>query len=58
MLAIGLIILGLVIMAGYFVNQMKAGSKNIVVELLIGALASGALGFGTLFLMLWFGLYV
>lgn len=45
-------------MAGYFVNQMKAGSKNIFMELFLAVLASGALGFGAFFLMLWFGLYV
>lgn len=57
-LAVLLIIVGLVFTAGYFVNQMKSGAKNIFVELLIAALASGALGFGCFFLMLSFGLYV
>jgi hypothetical protein len=46
-------------MAGYFVYQMRgAGKRNIIIELLIGALSSVLLGFGTLFMMLSFGLYV
>jgi hypothetical protein len=48
---------GLVFTAGYFVNQMRSGTKNIFVELFLAALASVALGFGCFFLMLWFGLY-
>jgi hypothetical protein len=54
-----LIFAGFAAMSGYFVNQMKApGSKSIVVEFLLAAIASAALGFGTFFLMLSFGLYV
>jgi hypothetical protein len=49
---------GLAITAGYFIYQMKSGSKNIFVELFIALLSSFALGFGTLFAMLSFGLYV
>ena len=50
---------GLVVMAGYFVYQMRgSGKRNIIIELLIGALSSVLLGFGTLFMMLSFGLYV
>ena len=38
--------------------QMKSGARNIFIELLIAVLASFALGFGTLFTMLSFGLYI
>ena len=58
MLAVLFIIAGLFFMAGYFVNQMRAGSKNIFIELFLAALASGGLGIGCFFLMLSFGLYV
>jgi len=51
-------LLGLFFMAGYFVNQMKAGSKSVFMELVLAVLASGLLGFGTFFLMLSFDLYV
>ena len=49
---------GFSVMAGYFVYQMKSGHKFIIIELIIGLIASIALGFGTLFAMLSFGLYV
>lgn len=49
---------GLSFTAAYFVYQMKSGTRNIFVELLIAVLASFALGFGTLFIMLSFGLYI
>lgn len=58
MLAVGLTAAGLVFTAIYFVTQMKGGSRNIPLELLIGAVSSGLLGFGTFFMMLSFGLYV
>lgn len=56
---LSLLFLGLLIMAGYFVYQMRGhGKRNLVVELSIGALSSVALGFGTLFMMMCFGLYI
>jgi hypothetical protein len=57
-LAVVLLAVGLLFTAIYFMYQMKEGKKNILFELLIGLGASGVLGFGTLFLMLSFGLYV
>lgn len=57
--AVTFMLLGLLFMAGYFVNQMKAaGSKSLFMELVLAVLASGLLGFGTFFLMLSFDLYV
>jgi len=54
-----LTLLGLVATGGYFVYQMSAGKeRKLSVELMIAAIASVALGFGTLFLMLSFDLYV
>ena len=44
-------------MATFFVHQMS-GSKNIGIEVFIGAIASVLLGLGTLFIMLSFGLWV
>ena len=49
---------GLAITGGYFVFQMRAGSKNLFIELFLGTLASIFLGFGVLFLMLSFELYI
>jgi hypothetical protein len=49
---------GLGCTALYFIVQMKSGSRNVGLELLIGLVASIALGFGTFFTMLSFGLYV
>lgn len=49
---------GLAITAGYFVFQMRAGNKNLCVELSLGTAASIFLGFGVLFLMLSFDLYI
>lgn len=50
---------GLALMGFYFVIQMRESAKqSVVLELLIGLVASVALGFGTLFMMLSFGLYV
>jgi len=56
--AVTFMLLGLFFMAGYFVNQMKAGSKSLFMELVLAVLSSGLLGFGTFFLMLSFDLYV
>jgi hypothetical protein len=58
MLAVLFIVIGIVFTAGYAVNQMKTGSKNIIIELFLALLASAGLGFGAFFLMLSFGLYV
>jgi hypothetical protein len=58
-LAVVLIIIGLILMSVFFVYQMRpASNKSIMTELVAALLASIALGFGTLFLMLAFGLYV
>ena len=58
-LAVVLIIIGLILMSIFFVYQMRPSSnKSIITELVAALLASIALGFGTLFLMLAFGLYV
>jgi hypothetical protein len=54
-----LLLIGLALMGAYFVYQMRGSEKrNIFIELSIGVLSSVALGFGTLFTMLSFGLYV
>jgi hypothetical protein len=45
--------------AGFFVYQMRGKEKSYLgVEILIGAVSSVLLGFGTLFMMSTFGLYV
>jgi len=51
---------GFMLMAFYFIYQMRAGSdkRSLALELCIGGASSVALGFGTLFVMLSFGLYV
>jgi len=57
-----LMLSGLACTAGFFVYQMhfsgKAKAKVIFVELAIGLVASILLGFGSLFFMLSFGLYI
>ena len=46
-------------MAGFFIYLMRGTQKsNLAVEVLIGAVSSVLLGFGTLFMMCNFGLYV
>ena len=61
-LGTGLMLSGLACTAGFFVYQMhfsgKAKANVIFVELAIGLVASILLGFGTLFFMLSFGLYI
>lgn len=49
---------GFAVTAGYFVFQMRAGAKSLLIELLLGTIASIFLGFGVLFLMLSFELYI
>lgn len=54
-----LVFAGFTVMAGFFVYQMRGTEKSyLVVEILIGAVSSILLGFGTLFMMSSFGLYV
>jgi hypothetical protein len=53
-----LLAIGLIFTAIYFVYQMKSGKKNFGIELAIGLLTSIALGFGTFFLIMSFGLYL
>lgn len=54
-----LVLAGLTVMGGFFVYQMRGTEKSyLAVEVLIGAVASVLLGFGTLFMMSTFGLYV
>lgn len=52
--------IGLAFTAYFFVYGATSTKKtqNIFKELFIGALASFFLGFGTVFLMLWVGIYV
>jgi uncharacterized membrane-anchored protein len=51
---------GLAFTAGYFVYQMRAGGgkSQIVIEMVLALIASFLLGFGSLFVMSSFGLYV
>ena len=54
-----LMLVGFIFMAVYFIYQLNWGDKrSIAVELSIGGVSSLALGFGALFVMLSFGLYV
>jgi len=58
LLAVALILAGLASTGAFFIYQMKGpGKRNIIVELLIGALSSSLLGAGTLFMMLVFGMF-
>jgi hypothetical protein len=59
MLGSTLIVSGLAVTAIFFVYQMRGLEKSyLAVEVMIGAVASILLGFGTLFMMCSFGLYV
>ncbi len=58
LIAAGMSGVGLLFTAFYFIHQMKAESRNLGVEILLAAASSVALGFGTFFMMLSFGLYV
>ena len=49
---------GLVATAFYFVFQIQGTKRSTAVEMLIAILAAVLLGFGSLFTMLSFGLYV
>ncbi len=53
---------GLAMTAVYFIYQMRgasgSGKANIIIEFVLGAIASTLLGFGTLFVMATFDLYV
>lgn len=55
MLSLGV---GFSVTAGYFIYRMKSGNKNLFLEALLIIIASIFLGFGTLFAMLSFELYV
>lgn len=49
---------GFVFTAIFFIYQMRAGKRQLAIELLIALIASVFLGFGILFTMLSFDLYV
>jgi hypothetical protein len=49
---------GFLLTSGYFVYQLSSSKRSIAVELSLGAAASVALGFGSLFVLLSFGLWV
>jgi hypothetical protein len=42
----------------FFVYQLSSAKRSLAVELSLGGVSSVALGFGTLFVLLSFGLYV
>ncbi|KAK0412788.1 hypothetical protein QR680_006411 [Steinernema hermaphroditum] len=54
------LVLGLLFMAYFLVVEVTSSKKdrNIVKEFLLAAIAAGLLGFGTVFMMLWVGIYV
>lgn len=56
----GLMFVGFIFTALYFVYQLSSTSnkRSLGLELSIGAISSAALGFGALFVLLSFGLYV
>ncbi|GAQ84044.1 hypothetical protein KFL_001740030 [Klebsormidium nitens] len=60
LLAVVLITLGLLFTASFFIYEVTSSkfSRNIVRELATGGVASVLLGFGSLFLLLWTGVYV
>lgn len=62
MLAVLLLVVGLIATAAFIVNPLagpKASSaQRITTEAIIATVASGFLGFGSLFLFLWAGIYV
>ena len=53
---------GLAMTAVYFIYQMRgtsgSGKSNIIIEMILGSIAATLLGFGTLFVMATFDLYV
>ena len=56
--AVTMTLAGLVATAFYFVFQIQGTKRSTAVEMLIAILAAVLLGFGSLFTMLSFGLYV
>ena len=54
----GLMLVGFIFTAVYFVYQLSSDKRSFGLELSFGAAASTALGFGALFVLLSFGLYV
>uniref|UniRef100_A0A914EH53 Dolichyl-diphosphooligosaccharide-protein glycosyltransferase subunit TMEM258 n=1 Tax=Acrobeloides nanus TaxID=290746 RepID=A0A914EH53_9BILA len=59
-LTILLLGIGLFFTAWFFVYEVTStkGTRNISKELLVSSVAALFLGFGTVFLMLWVGIYV
>jgi len=53
-----LILAGFISTAMFFVYQLSSAKRSLAVELSLGGVSSVALGFGTLFVLLSFGLYV
>eukprot|EP00897_Mesotaenium_endlicherianum_P001421 jgi/Mesen1/1306/ME000013S00799 len=60
LLAVLFLVIGLVATAAFFVYEVTTSkfSRSLGQELLTGGIASVFLGFGTLFLLLWTGVYV
>ncbi|CAI7823156.1 unnamed protein product [Closterium sp. NIES-53] len=60
LLAVALVTAGLIATGAFFVYEATVSkfSRSLVRELLLSAIASVLLGFGTLFLFLWTGVYV
>ncbi|XP_024381046.1 uncharacterized protein [Physcomitrium patens] len=60
LLAVLLITIGLLVMASFFIYEVTSTkfSRSLGYEFATGGLASVFLGFGTLFLLLWTGVYV
>jgi len=53
-----LMLMGFISTALYFVYQLSSNKRSLALELGVGAASSVALGFGALFVLLSFGLYV
>lgn len=60
LLAVVLLVLGVVSTAAFFLYQVTTTrySRKITQEVLLGGTASITLGLGTLFLLLWVGVFV
>uniref|UniRef100_A0A1I8ATK7 Dolichyl-diphosphooligosaccharide-protein glycosyltransferase subunit TMEM258 n=1 Tax=Steinernema glaseri TaxID=37863 RepID=A0A1I8ATK7_9BILA len=54
------LVLGLLFMAYFLVVEVTSSKKdrNVVKEFLLAVTAAGFLGFGTVFMMLWVGIYI
>jgi UDP-N-acetylmuramyl pentapeptide phosphotransferase/UDP-N-acetylglucosamine-1-phosphate transferase len=52
------ILAGFISTAMFFVYQLSSSKRSLAIELSLGGVSSVALGFGTLFVLLSFGLYV